>query len=133
MWESQKGIFNEQVRQGIKAALGSTVAAELFNVESIELKEAVITAQVVADGEDIPITLSTPTAETKVIRRKMDFSAEILKYARLIISLEEMQLKLMEEGGGEDYARRLANDIREFGDAALATLPGNQLPRREYL
>lgn len=131
MWERQKGMFNEQVRMSVKAALGNTVAAELFSVESIELKEGILTADVIADGEEIPVQISTPTSETKVIRRKTDFSAEIVRYARLVISLEETQLKLMEEGSGEDYVRKLAEDIRAFGDAAMGLMPGNNFTRED--
>jgi hypothetical protein len=127
MWERQKGIFNEQVREGVKAALGSTVAAELFHVESVEIKEGMTAAYMVKDGEE-PME-PTPVQETKVIRRKTDFSAEILKYAKLIMALEETQLRLMDEGSGEDYARKLAEDIREFGDAAMALMPGNNYQR----
>jgi hypothetical protein len=124
MWEHQRGVFNEYIRQNVKAALGNTVAAELFSIDSIELKEGVLTADMVVDGEEVPIAVGAPTSETKVIRKRTDFSAEIVKYTRLIVTLEETQLKLREQGGGEDYARRLADDIRLFGDNAMGTLPG---------
>lgn len=125
LWEYQKGIFNEQIRQGVKAALGSTTAAELFHVDTVEIKEGIITADVVADGEDIPVQIGTPVSETKIIRRKADFSAEILKYTKLVMKLEQTQHQLMQEGSGEDYARQLAEDLRAFGDNALSTMPGS--------
>ncbi len=129
MWERQRGMFNEQVRQNVKAALGHATAAELFSLESMEIKEGMLAADMVVEGEEVPIAVPTPTSETKVVHKRTDYSTEIVKYTRLIIALEETQLKLMQEGSGEDYARQLAEDLRLFGDNAMGTMPGHGFAR----
>lgn len=119
LWEEQRGHYNSAVRAMVEEAVGTTAAAEFFHLETVEVKDGTKPVHV---GEGI--VEQEPFKENKVIRRRTDFAAEIKSLVRTIRSLEETQLKLMEEGGGEDYARRLADDIRAFGDTASTTLPG---------
>lgn len=119
MWEQQRGHYNVQLHDDVEGLLGTAAASDFFELDHMEIKSG---ERVVGNAEEGYST--EPVKEIKVIRRKKDFAKEIKALVRTIRGLEETQASLMAEAGGEDYARRLVDDIRAFGAGVSNTMPG---------
>ena len=79
------------------------------------------------DENKDPIISYLTTTKRKVIRRKTDFSAEIIKLSNTIARLAIRRKELLETAKGEDLVKKLVKDFRTFADDAAETLPGGKM------
>lgn len=67
-------------------------------------------------------------AKSSMIRRIRDYSDDIHRFTRLIKKLEQARKELLEtEDWGDDFIRKLAEDLRLFFEKANVTIPSSGL------
>ncbi len=105
----------------IKDSLQYAAAADKREFINLAAKNKLITqdhAQMYLDASDEHFQL-TDFAKTRIIHRLCDYSDEIAKFTELVKKLETARKELLATTDmGDDVVRRLAEDLRAFGENA---------------
>jgi len=94
------------------------LAHKLLTVKEIEDQEGQVP---IGDREGRYLT---EIAKSRMIRKVENFNSEIRKYTQTIKRLEQARKEFLEtEDWGEDFVRKLAEDLRKFSSNADSTVP----------
>jgi len=114
MWEEQRIEVNEELED----TLTGDKTRNHFDVESVEEH-----AGHYLDKKGKKHRIS----KRKIIRSKKDFSADILRYTRLVADLEIKRKELIQGLGDKDFIEKMVKEFRGFSDGAVGTLPGGEM------
>jgi len=125
-WEQLHDMVDGEITGGLDEECLQNLSEEtrdMFRIDRIQLKQG--------RQYDFVTHQFVDTADRKIIRRKRDFSAEIVQLTRAIGRLEKQHAEITMAGamGGlvgdrEDFLRTLAVDLREFCRNADNLCPG---------
>ncbi|KKN33856.1 hypothetical protein LCGC14_0799360 [marine sediment metagenome] len=119
----------EQVKDELSGALGDSglymqIALDNHILELDELNTKDGSVYVPSGEEGVPGEIKD-VSTTRMRRKIHDYSLEIQQYTKLIRSLEATRVDLLAAGtGGEDYVRKLSEDLRDFQEGTTDSMPG---------